>query len=80
MLEIIRINKFMNKQEASQKVDDWKEERVKVFCPLIKNYCRLDCESLSIIRAVSILDSKPDGDWMTLGGYCECRLLHSSEC
>ncbi len=64
----------MNKKEAEQKVEEWKIERKKVFCPLINGMCRIDCQCIDEMRAEKFLCDDEDS-WHTLYGYCTCRVL-----
>lgn len=61
----------MNKEECEKKIKEWKAKRVKMFCPMIKDRCQLDCVSMNMM----VIDDTFTSEFITLGGYCTCYAL-----
>lgn len=65
----------MTKEQAEQKARELNNERViTVFCPLIKDMCRADCECFH--RAVVFEHKRGGGDFDCTNPSCDCSCLH----
>lgn len=71
----------MTKEEANNKVIEINSKREKMFCPVIKSMCRIDC-ACYVIAEVQIIKNKmaikqlnqPE-NYEIVGGFCDCYLL-----
>lgn len=72
--------KFATEQEAIAKADELNEQhrRMDVFCPLIKEMCRTDCECFRKAFVEKHIVNA-DGCNYTVGGfYCDNRMFRSA--
>ena len=79
--EIITFEKRHNEKvsELSKQAVLVNQGRVKIFCPLIKSNCRIDCECYvrMYVKNMTFVKSEIDdytGPYTT-GGYCTCYQL-----
>lgn len=71
----------MLKEDANNKVIEINSKREKMFCPIIKNLCRIDCTCYAMAE-IQVIKNKtftktPDtpDQYEVIGGYCDCYLL-----
>lgn len=65
----------MNILEAQLKVDKVNDDRILVFCPLINNHCRTDCECY---KKADLIEDTNTSQFFTTGGYCRAHALRGN--
>ncbi len=66
----------MTEDEVNEKREKILNRRQKVFCPLINDTCRLDCEGFFTPR--KIRRYKQNDGWILEGGYCTAGALQTN--
>ena len=62
----------MNREECKQKIEKWKNKRLRTYCPLKNGMCRLDCECINMMN----INESYAPEFTTTGGYCTCYMLN----
>lgn len=61
----------MTKEEAEKFADDVNSERVDVWCPVSRDFCKIACE----VYVKAVAREAGDDDWKVTGGVCEFHAM-----
>lgn len=70
----------MTQDEAINRAVNLNKDRVNVFCPIIKDTCKTNCDWYDKARPHRPLEFIDPNKWTVLGGYCEPKLNKECEC
>ncbi len=65
----------MTKSEAEQNALEKNMNRKNIFCPLINDMCRIDCEAYIKAYADDKINNFNKGDYSVWDGYCVANAL-----